>query len=60
MCGVLSGRSYVLRLLAIISLAMSVVFYAWNISHGRWTYVLFMLIGLLLWCISDRWDRAFP
>lgn len=50
-------RCYVVRLLAIISLALSVVFDLWNIKHGTWDYVPFMLIGLLLWCISERWDR---
>lgn len=47
-----------IRLLAIISLALSVIFDAWNISHGTWNYVLFLLIGLLLWCVSEKWDKA--
>jgi hypothetical protein len=40
------------RLLAILSFFMSVIFYAWDISHGHWTWTLFMLLGLFLWCLS--------
>ena len=46
------------HLAAIISFALAVIFNAWNIHHGVWSWVLFMLLGLLLWCISGRWDRA--
>ena len=46
------------HLAAIISLALAVIFDAWRISHGIWDFRLFALLGLLLWCISGRWDRA--
>lgn len=46
------------HLAAIISFALGVIFDAWNITHGVWDYKLFMLIGLLLWCVSGKWDRA--
>jgi hypothetical protein len=45
-----------LRVAAIISFYLSVVFYVWNITHGRWTYTLFALLGLALWCLSDKCD----
>jgi len=48
----------VVHLLAIISFALAVIFNAWNIHHGAWSWTLFTVIGLLLWCISGRWDRA--
>jgi hypothetical protein len=47
-----------LRLLAIIMLAFAVCFYAWNVVHGVWSYRMFFMLGMLAWCISDRWDRA--
>ena len=47
-----------LHLAAIISFALSVIFYAWDISHGHWTYILLALLGLFLWCVSGKWDRA--
>jgi hypothetical protein len=43
-----------IKLFAIISLALSLVFYAWSISHGTFTWILFLILGLLLWCISDH------
>ncbi len=46
------------RLCAIISLILSFLFYAWNISHGRIDSMLLLILGLLLWCISDRWDHT--
>jgi hypothetical protein len=46
------------RLLAIISFGISVIFYGWDITHDRWTWTLFMLIGLLLWCLSDSHPRV--
>jgi hypothetical protein len=45
------------RIAAIISLAIAVIFDAWQVKHGVWDDRLFALLGLLLWCISDRWDR---
>lgn len=41
-----------LRLIAIISFVLGVIFLAWNIQHGVWTYKLFELLGLLFWCVS--------
>lgn len=46
------------RLLAILSLALSFIFEAWKITHGSITYMFFLILGLLLWCISEGWDRA--
>lgn len=46
------------RLLAIISLALSFIFYAWSISHGRVDSMLLLVLGLLLWCISEGWDHT--
>lgn len=42
-----------LRILAILAFVMSIIFYAWNISHGTWTWVLWALLGAALWCASD-------
>jgi hypothetical protein len=39
---------------AIISFALSVIFYAWTLSHGVWSWELFMLIGLLCLAISGK------
>jgi hypothetical protein len=39
-------------LAAILSFALAIIFYAWNISHDVFTWTLFMLIGLFCWCIS--------
>jgi hypothetical protein len=47
-----------IRLLAILSFAIAVLFDLWSIHHGIWTWTPFMLIGLLLWCISDGWDHT--
>jgi hypothetical protein len=46
------------RLLAIIAFALAVIFDAWSITHGAFTWELFMLLGLLAWCISSAWDRT--
>lgn len=43
-----------IHLLAIISFALAVIFYAWTITHGTITSELFMLIGMFLWCASDH------
>ena len=39
---------------AIISFALSVIFYAWNLGHDTWTWTLFMLIGLLCLAVSGK------
>ena len=44
------------RLFAILSLFASLMCYAWSISHDRWTWTLFLILGLFLWCISEGWD----
>lgn len=46
------------RLLAILSLFLSFVFVAWKFSHGTFTWQFFLILGLLLWCISEGWDYA--
>ena len=46
------------RLCAIISLFVSFMFYIWTIKHGVWTWTPFMILGLLLWCISEGWDHT--
>lgn len=43
-----------IRLAAIISLALSFIFKLWSISHGGWDWALMMVLGLLLWCIADH------
>jgi hypothetical protein len=48
----------VVRLAAIISFAFALIFEAWSIKHGVFGWQLFMLLGLLLWCISSAWDRT--
>lgn len=40
------------HLLAIIAFALAVIFYAWSITHGVWTWEFFMLWGFLLEAIS--------
>jgi hypothetical protein len=47
-----------LRILAIISLALSFVFDVWSITHGVWTWTPFLILGILLWCISSAWDKT--
>lgn len=42
------------KLLAIISFILSLIFYAWSISHGIWTWQFFMILGLALDCLSDH------
>jgi len=49
-----------IRLLAIISLAFSFVFYAWSLHHDRIDSMLLLILGLLLWCISEGWDHSPP
>jgi len=44
----------VLHLLAIISFVFGVVFYAWSLGHGVWTWPFFELLGLTLWCASSH------
>jgi hypothetical protein len=46
----------VVRIAAIISLFISVLFCAWSIKHGVWDYTLFALLGLFLWALSTAWD----
>lgn len=46
------------RLCAILSLFLSLVFEAWKFSHGVFTWELFLILGLFLWCISEGWDRT--
>ena len=48
------------RLFAILSLFLSFVFEAWTISHGVFTWNLFLVLGLLLWCVSENYDRRPP
>ena len=45
------------HLLAIIAFALSVIFYAWSIKHGVWSWQFFMLWGFLLEAVSshDKW-----
>ena len=43
-----------IHLLAIVSLIISVIFYAFSVQHGVWSWILFMLIGLTLWCVSGH------
>lgn len=44
------------RLAAIVFFALSVIFNAWTIGHGIWTWELFALLGALCFAISHRWD----
>jgi hypothetical protein len=46
------------RLAAIISFFMSLVCYGWSIKHGAWSWELFMLLGMFLWCVSGAHDRV--
>lgn len=41
------------RIAAIVFFALSVIFYAFSISHDVLGWVLWMLLGLLCWCISE-------
>ncbi len=43
-------------LLAIVSFAIAVLFYALRLGHGTWTWTLFALIGLLCLAVAGRWD----
>jgi hypothetical protein len=43
-----------IRLAAILFLALSVIAYAWQLSHGTFTWTLWALLGLLAWCISEH------
>lgn len=45
-------------LAAILSFALSVIFYAWHLGHDVWTWTLFMLIGLLCMAISAKSPRG--
>ena len=49
-----------LHLLAIISFVLGVIFLAWSIAHGVWTWELFGMLGLTLWCISGKHDWDIP
>lgn len=44
-------------LLALLSFILSLCFYAWGISHGIWTWQLFMLAGFVLKTLSE-YDKA--
>jgi hypothetical protein len=46
------------HLIAIICFVLSVCFYAWHVSHGSWTWTLWMLCGLTFWCVSGAHDRV--
>lgn len=46
------------RLAAIICLILSVCFYAWGVAHGPWTWQMWMLCGLSLWCVSDAHPKV--
>lgn len=45
------------RLLAIVALILSCVFWAVHFTNGLWCYQFMMLLGLTLWCISDFHDK---
>ena len=45
-----------IHIAAVIAFAFAVAFDAWSVSHGIWTWHLFALLGLLLWCLSGAWD----
>lgn len=51
-------RRSVTRLAAIICLVLAVIFYAWHIAHSPWTWTLWMLLGLLLWCVSESHPKV--
>lgn len=44
------------KILAIISVAISIVFKVWGDADGTWTWQLMALIGLLCFFISAKWD----
>jgi hypothetical protein len=46
------------RLAAILSLFLSLVFEGWKVSHGAFGWQLFLILGLLLWCVSEGWDHT--
>lgn len=45
-----------IRLAAILSLFLSLICCAWSVHHGVWTWTLFLILGIFLWCISSAWD----
>lgn len=46
-----------IHLLAIIAFALAVIFFAWHIVHGVWSWQFFMLWGFLLSTIAghEKW-----
>ena len=46
-----------IHLLAIIALALAVIFFGFHLAHGVWSWEFLALWGLLLWCISghEKW-----
>ena len=46
-----------IHLLAILAFALAVIFFAWNIKHGVWSWEFLMLWGFLLECVSghEKW-----
>ena len=46
------------HLLAVICFVLSVCFYSWNVSHGVWTWTMWMLWGFTFWCVSEAHDRV--
>lgn len=42
------------HLAAIVLFILSVIFAAFSIAHGIWTYQFFMILALTCWCISGH------
>lgn len=44
-------------LAGIVAFVLSIIFYAWHLSHGTFTYILFMLIGFLCMALAGRYPN---
>lgn len=42
-----------IKIAALVSLILAVIFWCWSLSHGIWQWQLFLLAGLALWCARD-------
>lgn len=42
------------HLAAIIFFVLGVIFLAWSLAHGVWTWELFDSLGLASWCIAGH------
>ena len=40
--------------IALLCFLLSLIFSAWSLAHGAFTWQFFMILGLFFWCLSGH------